>query len=430
VAGMSVPGAPPKLQVPRWIQLIALPLLLLATWTLASAVRHALLIFLVSAVIAVLLNPIVHGLTRLRMPRGLAVLVVYLSFAAVLVGATALVGALVVDQAQSVSQQVQDEFTVHPGERESPAAQKVDRLQIWLDDHHLERVHVRDLGTEVVNNIEQRGLSAYTKRALDITQTVATAIVEGLFNLVLILVISVYMLLDAPRISRAINRIFPPGPDGRRLTVQVQRGLVSYVRGQAIVSLLIGLSAGLAMWLLGVLGIFPDGDRYALAFGAWAMVTEAIPYVGPILGAIPPVVVALFDSPLTALWVALVFLVIHQLEGHIIVPRVMGHALGAHPLAIIFVLLAGAELYGVPGVLLSLPLLAMGREVWVFLRPRFSFEAWPGMSLVGAGLTQAVTEALPPVPEPDPPPEPSFDKPAAPPADRLSRDAVDVDPSA
>ena len=216
VACMSAAGAPPKLQVPRWIQLIALPLLLLAAWTLASAVRHALLIFLVSAVIAVLLNPIVHGLTRLRLPRGLAVLVVYLSFAAVLVGGVALVGAVVVDQTQSVSQQVQDEFTRHPGERESPAAQKVDRLQIWLDDHHLERVHVRDLGTEVVNNIEERGLSSYTKRALDITQTVATAIVEGLFNLVLILVISIYMLLDAPRISALRQPDLPPGPGWAR----------------------------------------------------------------------------------------------------------------------------------------------------------------------------------------------------------------------
>jgi predicted PurR-regulated permease PerM len=419
VAGMSASGAPPRVQVPRWIQLIALPLLLLAAWTLASAVRHALLIFLVSAVIAVLLNPIVHGLTRLRLPRGFAVLVVYLSFAAVLVGGVALVGAVVVDQTQSVSQQVQDEFSRPPGERESPAAQKVDRLQIWLDDHHLERVHVRDLGTNVVNNIEERGLSSYTKRALDITQTVATAIVEGLFNLVLILVISIYMLLDAPRISAFVNRILPPGPDGRVLTVQVQRGLVAYVRGQAIVSLLIGLSAGLAMELLGVLGIFPDGDNYALAFGVWAMVTEAIPYVGPILGSVPPVIVALFESPLTALWVGLVFLLIHQLEGHIIVPRVMGRALGAHPLAIIFGLLVGAELYGLPGVLLSLPLIAMGREIWTFLRPRLSFESWPTMALVSAGLTQP-QGALPELEKPPP------EAPAGP-ADRLAREPVDVD---
>ena len=203
------------------------------------------------------------------------------------------------------------------------------------------------------------------------------------------------------------------------LTVQVQRGLAAYVRGQAIVSLLIGLSAGLAMELLGILGIFPDGDNYALAFGVWAMVTEAIPYVGPILGAVPPVVVALFESPLTALWVGLVFLVIHQLEGHIIVPRVMGRALGAHPLAIIFGLLAGAELYGLPGVLLSLPLIAMGREIWTFLRPRLSFESWPTMAVVGAGLTQPQG----PLPELE---KPSPDATEGP-ADRLAREPVDVD---
>ena len=143
MAGMSAPGAPPKLQVPRWIQLVALPLLLLAAWTLASAVRHALLIFLVSAVIAVLLNPIVHGLTRLRLPRGVAVLVVYLSFAAVLVGGMALVGAVVVDQAQSVSQA--GRRTSLPGTQASESHRPHKRsisCSIWLNGHHLERVHV------------------------------------------------------------------------------------------------------------------------------------------------------------------------------------------------------------------------------------------------------------------------------------------------
>jgi hypothetical protein len=166
-------------------------------------------------------------------------------------------------------------------------------------------------------------------------------------------------------------------------------------------------------------------------------VTEAIPYVGPIIGAVPPVIVALFNSPLTALWVALAFLVIHQLEGHIVVPRVMGHALGAHPLAIIFGLLAGAEIYGVPGVLLSLPLIAMGREIWTFLRPRVSLERWPTVSLVGAGLEpEPPPPGVAPVGLPSSPGAPPADKPVPAPTDRLSaeraattRSAVDVDPA-
>jgi predicted PurR-regulated permease PerM len=194
------------------------------------------------------------------------------------------------------------------------------------------------------------------------------------------------MLLDAPRFSRELDRRFPPGADGVGLGARVQRGLSRYVRGQATVSLVIGATVGISMELLGLLGIWPAARQYAIFFFAWATVTELIPYVGPVLGALPPIVLALLDSPLTALWVTLIFVAIHQLEGHIVVPRVMGSALGAHPLAVIFTLLAGAEMHGLFGALLALPLLAIGREIWLFFRDRVHFEPWPSMMLAGVGL--------------------------------------------
>jgi len=410
-----------KLQVPRWIQVVLLPLALIAVWLFASAVRHAILVFLISAIIAVLLNPLVHRLTRLRLSRGLAVGFVYLSMAALVVGVTALIGTVVVNQGQSITRQIEGEFTVAPGASESPAELKVDRLQRWLDAHHLERIHVKQLGDQLVTNIREHGVSTWTQRALDVTQTVATTIVTGIINLILVIVVSIYMLLDAPRISRAVDRIFPPGPDGKRLGVQVQRGLISYVRGQAIVSLIIGVSAGLAIAVLGLVGVWPGAENYAFFFGAWATVTEIIPYIGPILGALPPIIVALIHDPLTAVWVALVFLAIHQLEGHVVVPRVMGSALGAHPLVIIFGVLAGTELWGIAGVLLALPLIAMGREVWIFLRQRVELEEWPrsGVGLVGAGLQLTLA------PRPDPPrpaePEAAEEGGSAPDDDELGR---------
>ena len=200
----------------------------------------------------------------------------------------------------------------------------------------------------------------------------------------LIIVISIYLLLDGPRISRGVDRVFPPGPDGIRLGPQVQRGLIRYVRGQVIVSLLIGTSVGVGIYVLSLTGVWPDGDQYALILGLWAMVTEVIPYIGPILGALPALALAAIHSPATALWVGLFYIGIHQLEGHVIVPRVMGQALGAHPLLVIFALLAGAELYGIVGAILSLPLLAMGREVALFLHRRLVFEPWPSG---GSGAT-------------------------------------------
>src|SRR5262249_16288913 len=111
-------------------------------------------------------------------------------------------------------------------------------------------------------------------------------------------------------------------------------------------------------------------------FGAWVAVTELVPYLGPWLGAIPPIIYALVMHPLSAVWVALLFLGIHQIEGHVVVPNVMANALRLHPLLVIFGLLAGGELYGLPGVLLALPTMAALRAIWEFFGERVHLEAW------------------------------------------------------
>jgi predicted PurR-regulated permease PerM len=160
------------------------------------------------------------------------------------------------------------------------------------------------------------------------------------------------------------------------LVERMERALVSYVKGQAALSLIIGGSTAFGLWLLGITGLMPHGGRYAIAFGAWAGVCELIPYVGPWLGAGPPVLYALVQHPLSALWVALLFLAIQQLEGHLVVPKVMGHSLRLHPLLVIFGLLAGGEIYGFPGILVALPLLAAGRAAWEFFAERLYLQRW------------------------------------------------------
>ena len=107
-----------------------------------------------------------------------------------------------------------------------------------------------------------------------------------------------------------------------------------------------------------------------------------LPYIGPWVGAIPPTIYALVVHPIAALWVVLLFLGIHQLEGHIVAPKVMGSALRLHPLLVIFGLLAGGEIYGLAGALLALPLLAAGRAIWEFGSERVQFEHWRGGEVV------------------------------------------------
>ena len=157
--------------------------------------------------------------------------------------------------------------------------------------------------------IDSLDVQSVSGRAVDIAQGVLIGVVESLFNVVLVIVVSVYMLLDAPRLSRFLRRLFPPDESGDDLIDRCERALIAYVRGQTLVCLVIGTTAGLLMWVLGVTGIFHNGDDYAIAFGAFVAVVEVIPYVGPWIGAIPPMAVALAESPSAAIAVALAFLV-------------------------------------------------------------------------------------------------------------------------
>jgi predicted PurR-regulated permease PerM len=230
----------------------------------------------------------------------------------------------------------------------------------------------------LVKAIREKNVGKYTNKVVSFLEGAAISIGKLLFSLVLIVVVSIYMLLDMPRLARAVDRRFPPAPDSLPLMARIESALVGYVKGQLLLSLIMGASAGIGLWLLGILGWLPGGDTYAPLFGGWVAVTELIPYLGPWLGAVPPFIYALVVHPLSAIWVTLLFLGIHQIEGHIVVPNVMGSALRLHPLLVIFGLLAGGEIYGLPGALIALPLLAAGRAIWEFFSERITLESWAG----------------------------------------------------
>jgi predicted PurR-regulated permease PerM len=373
------PATPAKIQIPRWIQLVCLPILLLLIWTVAGAVRHVVFLFLVAGLIALLLNPIVRGLTRMRIPRGIGVALVYLAFVAVLAAVSIAIGTVVVNQTRSASHRIDSYFTASHGQaRQTHAERDVNRLQHWLNTHHLKRVKIRKQANDFVNNIKTKDVQKYTTRAINFVEGAAVGTVKLLFSLVLLIVISVYMLLDMGRLARVVNARFPPPPGRPPLLISIEHALAGYVKGQFLLSAIMGLSAGFGLWLLGTLGLVPGMTTYAALFGAWVAFTELIPYLGPWLGAVPPLIYALVVHPISAVWVALLFLFIHQIEGHVVVPNVMGSALRLHPLLVIFGLLAGGEIYGLPGVFVALPLLAAARATWEFFADRITLEPWTG----------------------------------------------------
>jgi predicted PurR-regulated permease PerM len=402
MAGPSAGAA--KIEIPRWIQLVGLPLLLLLIWVVAGAARHVVFLFLVAALIAFLLNPIVRTLTRVWIPRGFGVALVYLSFAAIVLAAAVAIGSVVVDQTKSSATRVNDYFTVtHGHPSRTDADRDVDRFQHWLDTHRLGGIDVQKQGHDLVKQIREKDVSRYTGDVIDFVEGAAIGTVKFLFSLVLVIVVSIYMLLDMPRLGRVVDRRFPPHPGSQSLLPRIEHSLASYVRGQLLLSLIIGTSAGLGLWLLGTLGWVPGADTYAVLFGAWVAVTELIPYVGPWLGAIPPFIYALVVHPVSAIWVGLLFLGIHQIEGHVVVPNVMGSALRLHPLLVIFGLLAGGEIYGLPGALVALPLLAAGRAIWEFFAERVTLEPWEQGEPIPVEVEVEETRPVSPVPPADPP---------------------------
>jgi predicted PurR-regulated permease PerM len=398
------PGA--KILIPRWIQLVGLPLILLFVWVVAGAVKHVLFLFIVAMLIALFFDPIVRAFHVRFLPRGFAVATVYLVATLIVIAALAVTGTVVVTQSKRAANRFDDYFTKTrvvmvngKPKRETDADRDVDRLQHWLNTHSLSGIHIQQRGHDLVKKIRKKDVGKYTSKIVNFLEGAAISLGRLVFDLVLIVVISIYMLLGMPRLATVIDRKFPSRPGSDPLLVRMSRAVVSYVRGQVLVSLIIGTSVGVGMWVLGVTGLVPGANHYALLFGGWAAITELIPYLGPILGAVPPVLYALVVHPVSAIWVVALFLFIHQIEGHVVVPNVMGSALRLHPLLVIFGLLAGAAIYGFPGILVSLPFLAACRAAWEFFAERVALEPW------GEGGPVPVEVEIEPPHRPPPPPE-------------------------
>ena len=387
---MAGPG--PTIQIPRWIQLVVLPVALVFAFLLAKTLGHVLFLFLTAAVIAFTLNPLVRDLTRLKVPRGLSVAAVYSIFLAVVAALLIAIGAVAVDQAREAADRVDEYVTENTSGDQTAAELDIDRLQAWLDDHGLEQIQIREQVNEWLDGLSAGEISGYAQDAISFAQGAAFSVVLLLFSVILIIVISIYMLLDMQRLERTIDARFPPH-GGAPLTQRIEGALWGYLKGQAILSTVIGTSAGVGMYILGVTGLVEGAEQYALLFGLWTAFVEVIPYIGPWLSAVPPAIYALFaDPPWAILWVAILFLFIYQVEGHIVVPNVMANALRLHPLLVIFGLLAGGELYGIAGVLVALPTMAGGRAIWEFFRERVTLESWEE----GGGEVPVEVEIEPP----------------------------------
>ena len=299
-----------------------------------------ILIFVLSAVVAFMLEPLVGRLERLGIARGWSTAGAYLSFILALVGTLLWIGGGLVTQFGQLNEQL----PIYAREMQS---QGIFVLQGWLTSHGMQ-TDLSQLESDAGTALQSTG-SQIISHGLSI----ATGLTDVLVNFVLTLVISLYLVLDGNRIRDNLASLVPPRR--QRLFLFLETSLVrvlgGYIRGQLVMAVIIGVGSGVGCWLLGV--------HYPLVIGVLAFFFELIPMLGPVLAAIPAIVVSLFQPFPLVLFVIGFFIVMQLVESHLLGPRVTGHAVGLHPIASILALVGGAEVAGLWGALFAVPIVGL-----------------------------------------------------------------------
>jgi len=348
-----------KILVSRYAQYVLLPVSLLLGLWFVSVLRTIIIMFVLAAIIAFVLDQPVSLLQdKLRFPRVLAVVLVWLLLIGVLAGFIALIIPNVISELNYLIDQI-PEYTTR-------TESFVRDIQKWFNE--LDLPYKPDITPGDVASRLASGGEEIATRALSF----AELLFNTALNAFLVVVISIYMLIDARRLRQVIKGLFPPQfqEDAVHLFGRMQTALGSYLRGQLLISTIMGIMGG-------IIAFYGGAGSYVFIIAVWVALTEVIPLIGPFLGAAPAVILAYFIvSPTRALVVALLFLAVQQLEGHILVPKIMGKSVGVHPLWVMFAVLSGATIGGLPGALLAVPLVAIIKVTVDFCREEMVLEKW------------------------------------------------------
>lgn len=363
-----------NVQMDHWLRLLVVvaTILLLfgfvaAVIRLLAAVKHTLLLFALGGLLAYAVYPLVEWLRhRTKLSQAGAVFSVYGGFVVLLALALALLGTALVHQVNLI---VLDHSTYQQGMAadatpqqrqlaeqtyEAKLHKEIDRLNGWLAargvHYNLHNALRHPLpNTRALSN----GLLEHVVRAIG-------GVGRALFEITLVVLISIYFLVYCEEMRRRFTMALPPALQAYASIWQddVNHVLGGFVRGQLLLALIIGTSAGLLCLLLGM--------RFWLLLGLFIMVVSLIPVLGPYIGAIPTVLAALITptehglTPLArALIVLVVLVVINEIGSKILYPRLVGAALGLHEVLVLFLILGGLEVAGITGMFFAAPLTAL-----------------------------------------------------------------------
>ncbi|HWQ11838.1 MAG TPA: AI-2E family transporter [Roseiflexaceae bacterium] len=375
------PAYPSRAQLARWL-LVALALCGIG-WLLWAALP-TLSPFILGLVLAYLMLPFVNFLDRYT-SRPMAIVIVYLIGILLLVTSFAYLIPLIADQIERLIASI-------------PSVERLQEIGDNLLRQYRERVPDSlkgpvDSAVASALTTVQANVATYAQRAGSFLFGRVVQLLNTLTFLLGFIALPFwlfYVLSDEARGRAAVDRMLHPRlrPDFWNFWAILDRVLGSYVRGQLILCVAVGVAVAIGLGILRLLGV-PIGN-YILVLAIIAGITEFIPVLGPTIGAIPGILLGLSDSPGTALWVALVYFAVQQLENSLLVPRIIGDSVGIHPAILTVLMIAMGYLFGLVGIILAPPAAAIARDLFVY-----AFKRLEGLSAAQA-YAAVLTQHTPP----------------------------------
>ncbi|WP_307439606.1 AI-2E family transporter [Bacillus sp. V2I10] len=348
-----------KSKVHFWTIEILLLLLIFYVSTKVSFLFQPLIVFastlffpiLIAGILFFIFSPVVKLLEKNKVPRTLAILILYLIFIGLILLLLSTVGPV-------VSQQITDLFKNFPRYiteiRQFIMNLSESRWFTWVMTQEYVSIE------ETIDKMEKSLGNLTTSLPESITSSV-TKVLGFVTNITLIVItvpfILFYMLKDGHKFPVTAVKILPAAyrREGIKIFEDLYKTLAAYIQGQLLVSLFVGTGCFIGYTLIGL--------DYALILGIVVAVANIIPYLGPFIGAAPAVVIALLDSPTKALLAAVVVTVVQQIDGNILSPLIIGKRLNTHPLTIILLLIGAGSFGGILGMILAVPTYAVLKAV-------------------------------------------------------------------
>jgi len=302
-------------------------------------IRDVIIIFIFALIIASAIAPIVNLLEKIKIPRVIGALLVYV----VLIG-------LIVFLASLIIPPIGHDFK----NLASNLPNYVEKLSDKFDS--LKQASTRYQG--IIDRVQSAliGIGDYLKGKGTNLLTTAFGIFGGVFSFLLILVVSFYLAVLKKGVQRVLTHLIPIRHRDYILDLweRAQKKLGRWLQGQLFLGLIVGVLVYIGLHFLNI--------KYALLLAVLAGVLEIFPYIGPVIAAIPAVIIGFLQAPILGLWTLILYLVIQQIENYLIVPLVIGKVVGLNPIIIIMALLVGGKLGGIFGMILAVPLTAVFAE--------------------------------------------------------------------